>query len=90
MIEPYIHIDELGGQCPVQAEGFVDGEPFYFRSRGCAWTMGIGGEPVGAPAWEYGEPYGEWPDAGFITLDEARGFIEASVKLWRERRLNLF
>jgi hypothetical protein len=29
------------GACPVQAEGFVDGFPFYFRSRGETWSLSI-------------------------------------------------
>jgi hypothetical protein len=29
------------GACPVQAEGFIDGFPFYFRSRGETWSLSI-------------------------------------------------
>lgn len=39
---PEIRIDSLGGNCPVQADGFIDGEPFYFRSRGQHWSIEIG------------------------------------------------
>lgn len=46
-----LHIEWLGGNCPVQSEGTVDGKPFYFRARGEHWSMGIGGEPVGEPEW---------------------------------------
>jgi hypothetical protein len=75
----------LGGNCPVQAEGTVDGKPFYFRARGEHWSMGIGGEPVGAPEWEYEEAYGEWPAAGWMSTDEARAFIAQAVELYRQR-----
>jgi hypothetical protein len=31
-----------GGVCPVQIEGEIGGEPFYFRSRGEKWRVWIG------------------------------------------------
>lgn len=31
-----------GGVCPVQIEGEIGGEPFYFRSRGSRWRVWIG------------------------------------------------
>lgn len=31
-----------GGFCPVQIEGEIGGEPFYFRSRGERWRVWIG------------------------------------------------
>jgi len=81
-----IVIDWIGGNCPVQAEGTVDGERFYFRSRGEHWSMSIGGsDVVGDPAWHHEEEYGDWPDAGWITEDEARTFIEKAVGLYRSR-----
>lgn len=39
---PTIVIESLGGSCPVQATGTIDGEPFYFRSRGEDWAIEIG------------------------------------------------
>lgn len=39
---PTIVIESLGGNCPVQATGTIDGEPFYFRSRGEHWSIEIG------------------------------------------------
>lgn len=61
-----LKIGTLGGNCPVQAEGTVDGHEFYFRARGSYWSMSIGGDDVvGKPAWYYEEPYGSGPyDAG--------------------------
>ena len=41
-----IIIDSFGGNCPVQAEGTIDGKPFYFRARGSSWSMSIGGDDV--------------------------------------------
>lgn len=37
-------VNQMGGQCPVQAMGYVDGMAFYFRARGGVsldiWTDG--------------------------------------------------
>lgn len=84
---PQIEIDWLGGNCPVQAEGTVDGEPFYFRARGEHWSMGIGGEPVGYPAWKIKENYpGDQFAAGWMAEDEARTFIEKAAAAWAAQR----
>jgi hypothetical protein len=78
-----VQIDWLGGNCPVQAEGNVDGKPFYFRARGNHWTMGIGSDPVGSPEWDYEEQYGDEPfAAGWMTEEEARAFIDKAVTLY--------
>lgn len=70
----------------MQAEGTIDGQTFYFRSRGEHWSLSIGGaDVVGEPNWHYEEPCGPWPHAGWITEDEARAFIELGARLWRER-----
>lgn len=85
--DPGLVIDWIGGNCPVQAEGKVDGEEFYFRARGNRWAMSIGGpQVVSAPAWRYEEPYGEEPFvAGWMSEKEARAFLEKAVGLWRSR-----
>jgi hypothetical protein len=76
-----IEIDWLGGNCPVQAEGRINNQPFYFRARGDEWSLRIGGdEPVSNPEWRYEEPYGQWPDAGWMTEDEARAFIKLAAE----------
>lgn len=72
------------GQCPVQSEGFIDGQPYYFRARGASWSIGIGGgDPVTAPDWEYEEDYGAWPDAGYMSEAVAVDFIRKAVQLFR-------
>lgn len=79
-----IVIDWLSGSCPVQAEGTIDGKPFYFRARGQRWRIGIGGDVVSSPDWGYGEYFGEVPfAAGWMTDEEAMGFIVKSVGLYR-------
>jgi hypothetical protein len=83
---PVMEIEWLGGQCPFQAEGTINGEPFYFRSRGTHWEMSIGEIDVsGDPVWYYEEEYGEWPTAGWITADEARAFIRKAAEMFATR-----
>jgi len=71
----------LGGNCPVQAEGTVDGIPFYFRARGTHWSMSIGEDPVGISCgykggWHKEAEYGdEAYEAGWMSVEEARQFI---------------
>lgn len=78
-------IDYIGGNCPVQARGTIEGKPFYFRSRGDCWSLGIGGDPVACPEWEHEEDYGVWPDAGWITRDQAKAFIDKAAGLYTAR-----
>lgn len=79
-----ININMLGGCCPVQAEGTIDGKPFYFRARGSSWSMSIGGsDVVGNPDWYYQQAYGEDGfSAGWMTEVEALTFINESAKLY--------
>lgn len=82
-----IHIDYIGGYCPVQAEGNVNGVPFYFKSRGEHWSIGIGGDdPICEPGWSHVEKYGTWPDAGYITLEQAQEFINKGAALYLEEK----
>jgi hypothetical protein len=73
----------IGGFCPVQAEGTVDGEKFYFRARGDAWELRIGEKIFSPEAWRYSETFGRWPDAGWMELDQAVSFIQKAVALYR-------
>ena len=86
MTDRSITIGWLGGNCPVQAEGTIGGEPFYFRARGDRWTIAIGGDVIdntvgrGAadkPSWFYEE---EYSGAGWMTEAEARAFIEDAAQ----------
>lgn len=78
-----IEIDWLGGNCPVQAEGRIDGEPFYFRARGSRWSLSVGGpDTITEPDWFYAENYGDGPfDAGWMPDEEAAAFIARAVDL---------
>lgn len=78
-----IDITEIGGNCPVQADGTINGVPFYFRARGNRWSIGVGGDVVGDPTFYYEEPYGDAPfAAGWMDDDEARAFIKKGADLY--------
>lgn len=79
-------IDWLGGNCPVQAEGTIDGQKFYFRARGSKWSFSVGGELIWSPDWRYEEPYGDGPyAAGWMSEEAARAFIDKAVGIYRAR-----
>jgi hypothetical protein len=53
---------EPSGKCPVQAEGKINGMPFYFRSRGGNWSLSISKTKRGNPlnyekCYVHREPY---------------------------------
>ncbi len=85
-------IDWIGGNCPVQANGTLDGYPFYFRARGEHWTMTIANSkdtPMDdlwsgyEEAWHYGEDYGDSQfAAGWMSEDEARAFLQKAAELF--------
>jgi hypothetical protein len=81
-----VEIEMIGGNCPVQADGKIDGTPFYFRARGESWSIGIGGDVVGEPDWYYEEDYpGGQFAAGWMTETEARAFIDQAAERYLAR-----
>ena len=81
-------LDSIGGNCPVQAYGSVDGRRFYFRARGDSWQFHVA-ETDDKIFFEddfyIGRDYGEGPfDAGWMPENEALGFIVESIAAYRE------
>jgi hypothetical protein len=75
-------IESIGGNCPVQAEGVLDGFMFYFRARGTHWSFEVydGGD---AP-WCITEKYSDEPfAAGWMSEDEAAAFIYKAADRYR-------
>ncbi|MBF5091959.1 hypothetical protein F1640_18565 [Novosphingobium sp. NBM11] len=82
-------LDTIGGNCPVQAEGDVDGHRFYFRARGAAWQFHVArtdDEIFSNPVFYREEGYGEYPQAGWMPEHEAIGFIVDSIAQFRAGR----
>lgn len=82
-------LDTIGGNCPVQAEGDVDGHRFYFRARGAAWQFHVArtdDEIFSDPVFYRDEEYGKYPAAGWMPEHEAIGFIIDSIAQFRAGR----
>jgi len=83
-----IYTSEPAGTCPVQAEGTINGYPFYFRSRHARWSMRIAsskeGDPFNNDALFIEEDYPTKEDqaehrrvsAGYASKEECTEFIE--------------
>jgi len=77
------------GNCPVQADGTVDGNPAYFRARGDGWSFAVSlpgvdpveiDSPTDADAIYYREgDWGAWPDAGWMSEAEAAALMADCV-----------
>jgi hypothetical protein len=86
-----LRIDHLGGLCPVQGGGALNGLPWYFRARHDSWQWAIAAAPHVDPVrvslgWEqagwatggaWGEPGGQ--DAGYMDLADAERLIRESA-----------
>ena len=80
----------VGGACPVQGEGTVDGLPWYFRARSGEWTFSIAarpdGDPVevrsgGGPGWRWS---GDDDDEGWMPSKVAARIIRQCVAEFRD------
>jgi hypothetical protein len=83
-LDPRIVIDMIGGNCPVQAEGTIDGQEFYFRARHEHWSLSIGRDHDGAALWF---TTGARDNAGWLDEDEAIALIAEAAKLYLARPL---
>lgn len=85
-----IEIDYIGGYCPVQSEGWINGKPFYFRARYERWSLGIGGDPIIDPEWYAEVEYpGEMFAAGYMEEDEALACIHKAAAMYLEQTTGL-
>ena len=89
-----LEIESLGGYCPCQGEGFIDGLPFYFRARYEYWGMSIANFPDQDPidadlgyGWYREEEWGNGPyQAGYMEPSEALEIIKECVTQFRKER----
>jgi len=96
MSELELVIREVYGNCPVQAEGTVNGHPFYFRARGVSWSLEVACQPDGSlqylvmdkdKSWVYRESWGNGPfQAGWMDEDEARRMIQKGAEIWLQQK----
>lgn len=99
MSEPLDIEGDIGGWCPVQGEGKVDGHVWYFRARGQHWALHIAAvgidDAVGAgedsPGWCIWEQWGDREyDAGYMPEDVVWSMIAKAVDLWRSGKAEYF
>lgn len=76
------------GTCPVQAEGTINGYPFYFRSRHARWSLHVAlnkkGDPLDDDSWVVTEDYpvkdaqekNRRVSAGYASKEECIEFIK--------------
>ncbi|MBP2563377.1 hypothetical protein J2857_006176 [Neorhizobium galegae] len=83
-----IRVIGIFGMAPVQAHGQIDGHFFYFRARGAEWKIEIGGSDDGKqlPFFWHSEEWGSWPDAGYMSQDQAFELIKQGAAMFREQR----
>ena len=85
--EAGIQIDTFGGNCPVQAEGAMDGLRFYFRARGNAWQFHVAktkSDIFNNDLFYHDEEYGDGPfDTGWMPDKDAFEHIAKGVELAR-------
>lgn len=79
-------LDYIGGNCPVQAEGEIDSQRFYFRARGDAWQFHVA--PTKDLIFDDGafcieREYGEGFEAGWMPKHEAIRFIVQGIAEFR-------
>ena len=74
-----LKIEWIAGNCPVQAEGTINGVEFYFRARGDRWTFTIMDE---SDNFSYGE---EYHNSGWMSEDDAKRLIEDAARFYVNR-----
>ena len=86
-----IQVLSFGGNCPVQADGFIDGAEFYFRARGQRWSMSVGGaDVIMNPDWYYEEEWGDGPfSAGWMPEETAISMMEKAFAKYDDERLGI-
>lgn len=62
-----LDVDYMGGACPTQSEGRIQGVPFYYRARHGSWSLSIGEDPVGNGEINL---MGDDPHAGFVPDED--------------------
>ncbi len=84
-------LDSIGGNCPVQGWGSVDGLGWYFRARHSSWSLEIydtdvteGKLPAGDPVCEFRFQWGTTSHgAGYMSKTEAEMLIIHAIEFAR-------
>ena len=83
-------VTSIGGMCPTQAEGTMNGNPFYFRARHGDWTLTVV-KPECDPVWldkkddvllfqEGDDPTNGWMDESEVRVILQKAFSDLKTK----------
>lgn len=87
----------MDGFAPVQAEGLVDGLPWYFRARHDGWSFSIAADRAAdavqvrgghQPGYYHEEDYGTTQEASWMPFAEAWAFIAREIGRFRASGFN--
>lgn len=71
------------GRQPMQMDGLIDGQDFYFREDNGFWSLSVGGSDViNAPDWHHEDQH---DIDGWISEDQAYALLAAGAALFRRR-----
>jgi hypothetical protein len=86
----------LGGNCPVQGYGSVEGKEWYFRARTDAWTFEVSDAAFVAPPEYHGADLApdffdkvffrtgdDYDNSGWMPLRDAHALIKECIVLYR-------
>jgi len=76
-------IESIGGVCPTQAEGEMDGHPFYFRARHGNWDLCVvkpGADPVMPQDWNDVVLHrsGNDPTDGWMEIEDVKSILQSA------------
>ncbi len=78
--KPVIDVTSIGGSCPTQAYGSVDGHPLYFRARHGTWRLEI--SPPDSPDVVAWAAHGDDDTGGCMTNEAVMAILEREGACW--------
>ena len=94
-MSPTIAITWTCAESPVQADVTVERDGVarlaYFRARGACWEFDVWPPSVVSygrdlpdepPEWRCELPWGTWPEAGWMSREEAEALLRWAVEQW--------
>lgn len=78
-------VTSLGGMCPTQAEGTMNGNPFYFRARHGEWTLDVTPHSIDPVMPRQGEALlhmeGDDPTNGCMEEEAVMNILQEAFKV---------
>jgi hypothetical protein len=94
MEDQRFRLENIYGKAPVQADGFIDDKPFYFRARGTRWSFAVAATPDDEPGdinssaegfYREGifDKHGEY-SASYMPQEEAEAIMRQCAEQWMQ------